>query len=592
MPELDFETEFEQVDPVELESVKRLIQLLNNSLKSLLIYPSNNPLPKEFKRKLYQSLSEFLDANDELNLEVGPHQLMYERQAVYEDGEKEEGLAYVLHRDGVRELAFLKGLDLDEIDDMLDVLVTCSICADLEEDLVTMLWEKDLNHVKYLVVDDLLDVDVPSAEDVPDDWDFDRHFHSEIAFADQDSASPAGDQPDLAREYREEQKIKLLKKLKEFSPEEVGSIQHLVDANTRYRSLDRFLDVLLEVLFAEEDITEFDQTMQTMEKVLATLINIADFHSAAKLVKRLKGFEEMVQKSSEEKDPLGKTKAERTRKLVDKAGDDENIQRMTQVLNDKEITDFSSAKEYLFSLNWNSISSIIHMFRDLKEFLARQMVRGVLTEKARNHLELLGEGVRDTRWYVVRNVVSVIGAIGSGEGVRLLRQVAKHRDLRVRKEVVNSLIRIPTPEAGKFLVSYLRDEDDRIRIQASRGLTQRKEKQALATLEEILKDDQFRDESPEEKKSMLESFAAIAGQEAVPILVNMVRKRSWLNRDQHNETRIFAIGALGLIDSPQAEDVLTQLSKGRNKAIRQACHSALRRIETRRLREGQSARIS
>jgi HEAT repeat protein len=191
----------------------------------------------------------------------------------------------------------------------------------------------------------------------------------------------------------------------------------------------------------------------------------------------------------------------------------------------------------------------------------------------------------------VRNVVSVIGAIGSGEGVRLLRQVAKHRDLRVRKEVVNSLIRIPTPEAGNLLVSYLRDEDDRIRIQASRGLTQRKEKQALATLEEILKDDEFRDESPEEKKSMLESFAAIAGQEAVPILVNMIRKRSWLKRDQHNETRIFAIGALGLIDSPQAEDFLVQLSKGRNKAIRQACHSALRRIETRRLREGQSARI-
>jgi len=34
MPELDFETELEQVDPVELESVKRLIQLLNNSLKA------------------------------------------------------------------------------------------------------------------------------------------------------------------------------------------------------------------------------------------------------------------------------------------------------------------------------------------------------------------------------------------------------------------------------------------------------------------------------------------------------------------------------------------------------------------------------
>ncbi len=53
MPELDFETELEQVDPVELESVKRLIQLLNNSLKSLLIYPSNNPLRNNRMRLKY-----------------------------------------------------------------------------------------------------------------------------------------------------------------------------------------------------------------------------------------------------------------------------------------------------------------------------------------------------------------------------------------------------------------------------------------------------------------------------------------------------------------------------------------------------------
>lgn len=39
----------DELDLVDLESVKKLIQLLTNALKSLLIYPKNNPLPKEFK---------------------------------------------------------------------------------------------------------------------------------------------------------------------------------------------------------------------------------------------------------------------------------------------------------------------------------------------------------------------------------------------------------------------------------------------------------------------------------------------------------------------------------------------------------------
>ena len=592
MPEFDFETQFEELNLVELESVKRLVQLLSNALKSLLIYPTNNPIPKEFKRKLHLSLSEFLNSYDELKLEISPSQLLYEGKVVYEDGEKEEGLAYVLHKDGIRELAFLKGLEPGEVEDLVEVMETCFKSTDLEEDLVTMLWEKDFNHIKYLVVDDLLDVDVPSAEDIPDDWDFNRLFYSEIALTEQDAYTAGADRPDLTYQYRQEQTKELLKKLKEFSPEEIESIQQLLEMDNRYRSLDEFLDILTEILITEQDFSEFSQMMETLEKILGTLINMADFCSAAKIVWRLKKFEAMTQNSSEQIDSLKKSKAERTRRVVDGAGEEENIRRVSQILNEKEIIDFSSVKEYLFSLNWNSISPIIHMLGDLKHFPARRMVCEVLTEKGKDHLELLEEGISDRRWYVVRNVVSVLGTIGSVKGVKFLKLVIHHPDLRVRREVVTSLFKIPGSEAGSLLVSSLQDEDMRIRILASRGLAQRKEKEALPALMTILQDGEFKDKSPEEKKHMLESFATIAESEAVPFLVKMVNKRSWRTRDKHNEIRIFAIGALSTLDTPEAKEALLQLSKKRNKAIRQACQHALHRLDYRRLRRGEPTKIT
>lgn len=590
MPELDFETEFEQVDPVELESVKRLIQLLNNSLKSLLIYPSNNPLPKEFRTKLYQGLSEFLDAHDELNLEVKPHQLLYSAKAVYRDGEREGGMAYVLHKDGVRELTFLKGLEFEEVQDLLEVMHTCFKSPDSEEDLVTLLWEKDLNHVKYLVVDDLLDVDVPSAEDVPDDWDFDRLFHSEVAFGEEGEVVPKIDHPDLTQKNREDQIKQLLEKLKEFSPQEVGSIKKALELNSRYRSLDQFLNILVEILLAEEDLSEFDQLMGTMEKVLGTLVSMADFHSAAKIVWELNRFAATMQRSTGQADSVRNEKAQRAAGVIDKAGDLENLKRMSQVINDRDIMELSSASAYLSSLHRNSVPAVLSMLRDLKTFPARRMVCEVLTEKAKDHPQLLGEGISDPAWYVVRNTARIIGAIGAQDGVRLLRQIVKHRDRRVRKEVVASLIKIPANQAGNLLVSFLEDEDKGIRILASRGLAQRKEQEALPMLKNMISDDQFKYTSPEEKKSMLESFGAIAGKKDVSFLVKTVNKRSWLKRDKHNETRIFAIGALSQIDSPEAEEAINQLMKKRNKVVRQACQNALRRIESRRKREGQSAR--
>ena len=592
MPELDFETGFEELNLVELESVKRLVQLLSNTLKSLLIYPSNNPIPKEFKRKLYLSLTEFVNSYDELKLEIEPSQILLQGKTVYEDGEREEGVSYVLHKDGIRELAFLKGLDQQEIEDFVEVMEACLKSKDLEEDLVTMLWEKDLNHIKYLVVDDLLDVDVPSADEIPDDWDFNRLFYSEIALTEQGTSSDAADRPDLTYKYRQEQTKKLLEKLKEFSPEEIDSIQQLLEMDNRPRSLDEFLDILTEILIAEKDFSEFSQMMDTVEKILDTLITVADFQSATKIVWRLKRFEEMMQKLSEQIDPLKKKKAERTRQMVDEAGEEEKIRKISQVLNEKEITDFSSVKEYLFSLNWNSIPPIIHLLRDLKHFPARSMVCEVLTEKGKDHLELLEEGIFDQRWYVVRNVVSVLGAIGSEKGVKFLKQIIRHPDLRVRREVVNSLFKIPGLKAGALLFSFLEDKDMRIRILASRGLAQRKEKEALPALMNILKDDQFKDKTPEEKKNVLESFATVAEEEAIPFLVKMVNKRSWLKRDKHNETRIFAIGALSLIDAPEAKETLHQLSKKRNKAIRQACQHALHRIDYRRIRRGEPTKIT
>jgi HEAT repeat protein len=348
---------------------------------------------------------------------------------------------------------------------------------------------------------------------------------------------------------------------------------------------------MAEIMLAEEDLPEFDQMMDALEKILVALINMADLHSATKVLQGLKRFEEMMRKSSDGPDHLNGKKAERTKRAVDKAGEEENVRRISRVINEKEITELTFTKEYLLGLNWNSIPPMVRMLGDLSQFSARKMVSEVLAKKAKDHLELLGEGISDQRWYVVRNVVSVLGAIGSEKGVQFLKLIAKHQDLRIRKEIVSALFKIPGEKSGLLLVAFLDDADKGIRILACRGLARRKEKEALPELMRILKHDQFKDKSPEEKKSILETFAIIADEEAVAFLVKMISRRNWLQRDKHNETRIFAVGALSLIDDPGVEEAINQLSRKRNKAIRQACLHALRRIEARRMREGEETKI-
>jgi hypothetical protein len=583
--EPEYQTEIEEFDQKGFDSAKSLVHFLNKTLRSLLLYPKNNPIPKEFKRKLYQNFSDFLDSNEELKLEVKQSQLLYQGRIVYEEEEREQGITYALHKDGVRELVFIKGLEQEELTHFLETLEIGLKSTDLEQDLVTLLWEKDFNHIKYLVVDDLLDVDVPHAEDIPDDWDFNRLLHSEIALSHEEN--PSSEQK---THQNEEETKKLLEKLKEFSPEEIEKIHKLLELDEYSRLLDDFFIILGEILITEENISEFDELVKSIERTLDSLINVGDFDSASKIIRRLRRFEQATRGSSTQADLRSQRKAERIKKAIDQAGEEEKLRSVGLVLNEKESIDLSKAKEYLLSLNWNSISPILHLLRELKHLPARKIVCQVLEEVGKDHLGIVGQGVHDSLWYVVRNVALVLGRIGKEEGVKFLKNIINHPDFRVRKEVITSLTKIGGTEAQALLVSALDDEDRGIRLLACRGLAQRKEKGALPTLMKIIQSAPFIDEPAEEKKQLLESLAIIGEDEVIPFLKKLVCKRNWLKRDKHNETRIFAIRAFGFIKTQKAGETLKELSRKRNKVIRQACQSALRKMDSGLIPEKEPAK--
>jgi hypothetical protein len=583
--EPEYQTEIEEFDQKEFDSAKSLVHFLNKTLRSLLLYPKNNLIPKEFKRKLYQNFSDFLDSNEELKLEVKQSQFLYQGRIVYEEEEREQGITYTLHKDGVRELIFIKGLEQKELTHFLETLQIGLKSTDLEEDLVTLLWEKDFNHIKYLVVDDLMDVDVPHAEDIPDDWDFNHLLHSEIVLSHEENLLP-----EQKTRQNEEETQKLLEKLKEFSPEEIEKIHKLLEMDEYSRLLDDFFTILGEILITEENISEFDELVKSIERTLDSLINVGDFDSASKIIRRLRRFEQATRDSSTQADLRSQRKAERIKKAIDQAGEEEKIRSVGLVLNEKEIMDLSLVKEYLLSLNWNSIFPILHLLRELKHFRARKMVCQLLEEVGKDHIGIVGQGVHDSLWYVVRNVALVLGRIGKEEGVKFLKNIINHPDFRVRKEVITSLIKIGGTEAQALLVSALDDKDRGIRILACRGLAQRKEKGALPSLMKIIQSTPFIDEPAEEKKQLLESLAIIGEDEVIPFLKKLVCKRNWLKRDKHNETRIFAIRALGFIKTNKAGETLKELSRKRNKVIRQACQSALRKMDSGVISETEPAK--
>lgn len=82
-------------------------------------------------------------------------------------------------------------------------------------------------------------------------------------------------------------------------------------------------------------------------------------------------------------------------------------------------------------------------------------------------LPAMEKRLADPRWYVVRNMVTIIGKmIDLKETPAFLQQAARHRDPRVAKELIKKLLKTITPTDAPIVLQLLQHHDKTIRTQA------------------------------------------------------------------------------------------------------------------------------
>ena len=78
--------------------------------------------------------------------------------------------------------------------------------------------------------------------------------------------------------------------------------------------------------------------------------------------------------------------------------------------------------------------------------------------------------MQDSRWFVVRNGVAVLGATGGPNAVELLTSSLANEHAGVRRGTVRSLAKIGTENAGLLVFSMLGDSDPEVRAEAARAV--------------------------------------------------------------------------------------------------------------------------
>ncbi len=208
----------------------------------------------------------------------------------------------------------------------------------------------------------------------------------------------------------------------------------------------------------------------------------------------------------------------------------------------------------------------------------RKSIAGLLTRTGESGIPALLSMLKDERWYVVRNMVTILGEIASPSALRSLQTTAAHAEPKVRKEVIKSLLKISPQGAENTFVSMTSDPDDDVVRLAIHSLGSMRSKSAVRPLLEIVNEsDPFLKELPLKKQAIL-AIGRIGEKQATESLTRLLECRGWLSPRRWQELKIAAANALGQIGDESAIPLLRRLAQQKTP-LGSACGDAVDNLE-------------
>lgn len=169
----------------------------------------------------------------------------------------------------------------------------------------------------------------------------------------------------------------------------------------------------------------------------------------------------------------------------------------------------------------------------------------------------LREALAAPEWYLVRNVVSLLGEIGESSAFEDVALTLAHKDARVRRMAAKALGQLDAGRAVPLLLEALPKADPNTLLELVALLGELKDPLAVSPLVELLQDGKGSGAEAEKlRQAVLEALGAIGSPEVVPVLAKRFKKKGFLGRMEPLPLRMAAARALGAIGTREAREAM------------------------------------
>ena len=540
----------------ENRAAKEVIQAILKSKKILRMYPENNPVYVKTLEDAYNKFKEFFYYNEELQLKIKQNEIYCGAEQVYSSSEKDDNLALFFFKDGLREITFKKGLTSEEMEAFLTVITLDFDTEVIDDDIVTLFWEKDFQNIQYVVDDAVLadedDYNSAVVEEIKEESNSPDHLMKayEDAFSESDKLKEASIIPLSDKDLQA-----LLKEFEKDSQERLGKL----------------VNILFEMMYLAETRQEFEDISLFLMNSVDYGVLQGDINIVTDILSRLKTLLENKNISADIKKYI--------EKILLFAGSEAVINHIGELLDSGQDIDERAFDDFVRFLDKNAIAPFIKILGELKNIHPRKIVINALTYLGPKDIILLSSGLNDTRWYVVRNIIHILRKIADKRAVDFLLKTVKHGDNRVKIEVIRALGELGGAGVIIALREALDDPEVQVRIAAMKALGNIRSEAAKRIILDKIKDKNFKDKEFDEKKDYFETISKWKDEEIFDFLVSTLKKRTFFGSAKNDENRACAAYSLGLLGNKAALNILAKCRNESSKLIKEFSFAAIRKLE-------------
>jgi HEAT repeat protein len=181
----------------------------------------------------------------------------------------------------------------------------------------------------------------------------------------------------------------------------------------------------------------------------------------------------------------------------------------------------------------------------------RKLLINILSKLGTDSVKIIGERIssENERWYLVRNLVTILGNIKTDECIEYIKNALKHNDLRVRKEAVKALANIGGDEACEAIIEISGEQEPEFRLFILKNIGGTESKKACEIISPIIeKNDRFFSDL-EWKLAAIESLSMLPFAESHAMLEKLAQTRSFFFRRKAKKIAAAARSALSQLNS-------------------------------------------